>query len=287
MRRHALLVGSAGLVAAAALLAASAAIGQDAKGPVARQPAGPLPAQLHAELARAPLPALRSAADVRAFVTAAGAAPVARREEIRAIVRRARENDEVAKGLIAEFEVAQRGDFSRALVALSLLGEQSHPAATGYLARFLQRPLPRGGKPTTESGISPEAEALERLQVKAANALPYARTTEAAQATLNVVRTHPLKAVRIEAASSYLWNAPDKDAARKILSRYLRKDELPVLDRPVRDQGMTGEQFNRQLAIYLDRHPELRAPAPARLRVIRRPRPDEQPGPPPPSEETR
>jgi hypothetical protein len=265
---------------ALACLAATPALAQDQTRPAARQPAGPPPDAVRARLAKVPLPALKSAADVPAFVDAASAAPVARREEIRAIVQRAQKNPDVAKGLIAAFETAQRTDFSRALVTLALIGEQRHPTGTEFLTKFVRQAPPRGSKPTNESGISPEAETLDRLQVKAANALPYARTAPALQATLDIVRSHPSKAVRVEAASSYLWNTGNTEAARSTLTKYLRKDELMVLDRPVRTEGMTGEQFNRQLAVYLDRHPEVRAPAPKLGRAPRRSVEETSPAPP-------
>jgi hypothetical protein len=289
MIRDVFLLGGAVLLAMPALLSSSVAFGQDGTtaGPVGRQPSGPPPTELRAEAASAPLPALRSAGDVRAFIDAASAAPVSRREEVRATIQRTRNIVDVAKGLIAEFEIAQKTDFSRALVILSLIGEQRSPAGTSYLVKFIRRPLPSGSRPTTESGVSPEAEALERLQVKAANALPYASTAQALQATLEVVRSHPLKPVRIEAASSYLWNTGNSEEARRTLSRFLRKDELLVLDRPVRDQGTTAEQFNRQLALYLDRHPEVRAPAPTRGPGAPSTGVQEPAGPPPPSESGR
>ena len=126
---------------------------------------------------------------------------------------------------------------------------------------------------------------MERLQVKAANALPYARTNEAFKATLEVVAKHPLKPVRVEAASSYLWNAGNSEEARRTLTRYLRKDELMLLDRPVREPGSSAKEFNRLLAVYLERHPELRAPAPQRGdrgRLTRQNVAEEPAGPPPP-----
>lgn len=232
-----------------------------AQGPKSTQPGGPAPRELRSTRKNA-LPPLARGDDVPAFIAAASAAPVSQREEIRAILGKQRENGEIANRLIAEFETARRSDFSRALVILSLIGEQGNPAATTFLARFIREPLPKGGVPNVELGLSAEAEALERLQVKAANSLPYPRTREALQATLEVVKSHPLKAVRAEAASSYLWNSGNSEKARRILAGYLRRDELMLLDRPVRDAQMNAQQFNALLSRYLERHPELRAPAP-------------------------
>lgn len=232
--------------------------------PAATTPAGPPPDVLRAAIARQPLPRLASAADVPAFVDAAGMAPVARREELRKLISSAQDNTEIANRLIAEFEAARKRDFSRALVVLALLGEQRNPTGVAFLVKFVWQPLPKGGPVLKELGISAAAETQERLQVKAANGIPYARTPQALKATLEIAARHPLKAVRIEAASSYLWNQGNSEDARRTLAAVLRKDELVVLDRPVRDAGMTGQEFNRQLALYLKRHPELQPPPPQR-----------------------
>lgn len=232
--------------------------------PASTTPPGPAPEVLREQLARRPLPRLADASDVPAFVAAAGSAPVARREEIRAIVDGAHDNPAIAKSLIAEFENARTTDFSRALVLLSLIGEQRNPEGVAFLIEFVWRPLPKGGREIQELGMSAEAEAMERLQVQAANAIPYARTEKALQAALEIAAKHPLKAVRIEAASSYLWNQHNSEQARRALAAVLRKDELVVLDRPVHDAGMSAKEFNSQITRYLELHPELRPPAPER-----------------------
>jgi hypothetical protein len=254
-------------------------------GPTASTPSSPAPDVLRAGLAHQPLPQLVDASDVQAFVVAAGAAPVARREEIRAIIDGAHDNTEITKSLIREFEAAQTTDFSRALVLLSLIGEQRNPAGVAFLVDFVWQPLPKGGPVIEELGMSAEAEAMERLQVKAANAIPYARTEKALQAALEIAAKHPLKTVRIEAASSYLWNQRNSDQARRALAAVLRKDDLVVLDRPVHDTGMSAREFNSQIANYLDRHPELQPPAPRRTgRGKPGPATERTTLPPPPSE---
>ncbi|MEO7072489.1 MAG: hypothetical protein ABI300_05775 [Rhodanobacter sp.] len=258
---------------AAALLALCACVKtrtapatSDAGPPATTAPAGQAPRVLRAAAGTRPLPRLKNGDDVTAFVDAAGAVPVARREELRQVIGNARDDDKIAQRLIAQFEDARKHDFSRALVVLALLGEQRNPTGTAYLIKFVWQPLPKGGPVREELGLSAAAEAQERLQVKAANAIPYARTPKALQATLEIAGRHPLKAVRLEAASSYLWNQGNSEEARRKLSAVLRRDELPVLDRPVRDAGMSARDFNRELAIYLKRHPELQPPNPEKSR---------------------
>lgn len=257
------------LVAGSTLLGACVASGPVIKppadsGPATTTSAGPAPEVLRAAIAQQPLPRLVSGADVAAFVDAAGLAPVARREALRHVIGDAHDNTDIANQLIAEFEAARTRDFSRALVVLALLGEQRNPAGTAFLNKFVWEPLPQGGPVLTELGLSAAAEAQERLQVKAVNAIPYARTPQALRLTLEIAARHPLKAVRIEAASSYLWNQGNSAVARRTLAAALRRDEQAVLDRPVRDAGMRAQDFNRQLADYLRRHPELQPPAPER-----------------------
>lgn len=231
-----------------------------------RGAAGPSPAELAEQRQRRPLPPLAQALDVPAFIDAAGAAPVSRREEIRAQVQRVQADSAIAQRLIAEFERAEKTDHSRALVILSLLGELRNPAGTAFLIDYVWRPLPTGGRIIAELGVSAEHEAMERLQAKAANAIAYARTQEASKAALDLAGRHPSRAVRAEAASSYLWNQRGSEEARRLLSQALRRDERALLDRPVRDAGMSAEQFNRLLADYLERHPQLRPPVPQRSR---------------------
>jgi hypothetical protein len=247
-----------GLVLATACVRSSA--------PVPRHPVGPSPAELAGRRQSEPLPPLAQAGDVAAFVSAAGAAPVSRREEIRARIQRVQADAAIAQGLIAEFRAAEKTDHSRALVILSLLGELRNPVGTAFLIDYVWKPLPTGGEIIAELGVSAEHEDMERLQVKAANAIAYARTEEASRTALELAGRHPSRAVRAEAASSYLWNQGGSDEARRLLSQYLRRDEQALLDRPVRDVGMSGEEFNRLLGLYLKRNPQLRPPAPQRTR---------------------
>lgn len=256
-------------------------------GPATTTPSGPAPEVLRAGIAQQPLPPLTSAADVPAFVDAAAVAPVSRREQLRELIGSAQGDTEIANRLIAEFEVARKTDFSRALVILALLGEQRNPAGVAFLTKFVWQPLPQGGPVLRELGISAAAETQERLQVKAANGIPYARTPQALKATLEIAARHPLQAVRIEAASSYLWNQGNSEQARRALAGVLRKDELMVLDRPVRVDGMSAQEFNRQLTRYLRLHPELQPPPPERSGQGKPRQPAQDAALPPPPDESK
>ncbi len=210
------------------------------------------------------MPSLSSAGDVAPFVAFAIEAPVSRREEVRAAIQAAQGNAAVANALIADFEQAAAADFSHALVTLSLLGEQRNPAGTQFLIAYVARPLPERGVPMQESGVSAQYEAAVRLQAHAALSIGYARTDQALEALLNVVSRHPSAAVRAEAAASILYNWSDNAQVRGQLAQRLRREDRALLDRPVRTDGMSGAEFNRRLALYLEAHPELRPPPPAR-----------------------
>ncbi|MDR5796470.1 hypothetical protein QCE49_24090 [Caballeronia sp. LZ008] len=273
MKCHILLRTKAMLLAVPVLLAgcaipesngSSVSVGTPKGAPTAAQSRGLSPAQSRSVRESASLPALRGPQDVPSFVAAASVAPVSKREVVRSAIQASKNNEAIASELITEFNRARKVDFSQALVVLSLIGEQRSSTGTKFLIEFLHQPLPLDGQETSELGLSPEAEAMERLQVKAANGLPYARTAGALQATLEVVAEHPLKPVRVEAASSYLWNAGNTDKARRRLSQYLREDERLLVHRPVRVDGMSPNEFNRQLAVYAERYPELKAPEPTR-----------------------
>ena len=243
--------------------------------PARQEAAGPSPKELVEESQNSAMPDFSGAQHVAQFVDWASAAPVTRREEIRDQIHEARNNNEIALGLIREFQNAEQVDHSRALVILALLGEQRNATGVEFLIEYVWKDLPREGPGMVESGTTLEFQNMERLQVKAVNGLAYTKDPKALREVLEVVSKHPSKAVRAEAASSYLWNHEDLESARETLSQYLRKDELALLDRPVRGPDMEGEEFNNLLAIFLENHPELQPPEPMKHDPVEDDRPEE------------
>lgn len=236
--------------------------------PTRQAAAEPSPKKLIEERQNSVMPDFYERAHVARFVDWASAAPVSRREEIRAHVHNAQDSDAIARGLIEAFQKSEREDHSRALVILALLGELRNPIGTEFLIEYAWRELPTGGPVMVETGVSLEHQNMVRLQVKAVNGLAYTKNPEVLQGVLEIVAKHPSRAVRTEAASSYLWNQGDTDSVRKMLSQYVRDGESALIDRPVRGVDMSGEQFNRQLELFLKRHPELQPAAPKERKPI-------------------
>ncbi len=236
--------------------------------PTRQEAAGPSPKELIEERQNSVMPDFFERSHVAQFVDWATAAPVSRREEIRAQMHKAQDSDAIAKGLIEAFQKAEREDHTRALVILALLGELRNPTGTEFLIEYVWRELPTGGPVMVETGVSLERQNMVRLQVKAVNGLAYTRDPKVLREVLEIVAKHPSKAVRTEAASSYLWNQGNSESARKTLSQYVREGESALIDRPVRGVDMSGEQFNRQLELFLKRHPELQPPAPTQREPV-------------------
>ena len=198
------------------------------------------------------------------FIEWATASTVNEREDARRVIEQARDNQDVAKALCDEASRAQKDDHSRALVVLSILGEQRSQLGEECLIRFAHLPFPQDGKRTTEGEIV-EQTAIATLQAKAIDGLAYMRTKSGDQEVLRQVQEHPSIIVRAEAINAYLWNHRDTpDEARATLSRYVRKGEEIYLDRLRRDEGEGAQSFNRKLEAYLKAHPNLMPPTPQR-----------------------
>jgi hypothetical protein len=198
-----------------------------------------------------------------AFISWASNSLPGDREAARAAIAAASNDSEVAT---AVGEVALRSyqaDSSRALVALSILGEMRNGAGTGYLKHFLNMPLPQAG--TVVEGEILEQTAVASLQAKAVDGLAYLRNAEGDEAVLRAVREHPSKIVRAEAIDAYLWNHGDSEEARQTLRGHVRQGEEIFLERIRRVEGQSGEEFNQKLAAYLQAHPELIPPDPQRV----------------------
>lgn len=127
---------------------------------------------------------------------------------------------------------------------------------------YVWEPLPENGIPMKESGISIERYNKELLQSKAVAGLAYLRNPTADQNVLEVVAKHPSNAVRAEAVTTYLWNNKSSKEVKNILRQYVRRGEDLFIDRLIRTSNMSGEEFNRDLVNYLEKHPELIPPAP-------------------------
>jgi hypothetical protein len=241
--------------------------GRDA--PATNTPGGPSPSTILKSYKPHSPPALTSAADVPGFLNWAGASHVDERDDARKVLAEAANRADVIDGFIQEIERVQTIDHTRALLALALLGETRSPNAQNFLAEFAQRPLPTGG--TVIEGEIIEQTRAAQLQAKAVDGLAYANTETSNRTVTQIIAGHPSKIVRAEAINAYLWNHGDSDDARRFLAQFVRRDELILLDRVRRDTGETAESFNRKLAVFLEKHPQLAPPPPEKLRSERKP----------------
>ncbi len=235
--------------------------------PATNTPGGPSPSTLLKSYKPHSPPALSSASDVPRFLDWAGASHADERDDARKVLAEAASRPEVIDGFIKEIERVQTADHTRALLALALLGETRNPTAQDFFAEFARRPLPATG--TVIEGEIIEQTRAAQLQAKAVDGLAYANTEASNRAVTQIIAEHPSKIVRAEAINAYLWNHGDSDEARKFLTQFVRKDDLILLDRVRRNTGETADVFNRKLAAFLDKHPELAPPPPDKLSTTR------------------
>ncbi|MHC2148952.1 hypothetical protein [Pseudomonas sp. 210_17 TE3656] len=234
--------------------------GCDQDAPGSSTAAGPRPSTILAQYKLHSPPPLASAADVPKFLDWAGASHVDEKEDARTKVVAAASNNEIIQAFIDEIERVQVSDQTRALLALALLGETHSPGAESFFAEFAIRPLPNEG--AVVDGEIIEQTRAAQLQAKAVDGLAYFNNERTNTLVMEIVRNHPSKIVRAEAINAYLWNHGDSDAARRMLSHYVRNDESIFLDRVRRNPGERAESFNRKLEQFLVRHPDVVPPSP-------------------------
>lgn len=256
-------------VIAVALLPACKPAKAPADAPGTNTAGGPRPSEILESYKKHSPPALTSGNDVPRFLDWAGASHVDEREDARKAIGAAGNNQDVVQALINEVERAKTFDHTRALLALALLGETRSPEAQAFFMEFAQRPLPTDG-PVIEGEIIEQTRAAQ-LQAKAVDGLAYANNESSNKVVTEIIANHPSKIVRAEAINAYLWNHEDSDDARKLLSQYVRKDELILIDRVRRKTGENAESFNRKLDQFLKQHPEVVPPQPEKLEARQKP----------------
>lgn len=250
---------------------ASAAHPTPAEGPIgspaSSQAPDPMPSSRFGERTLHQPPALTgsnetAAAQADMFLDWASRSTPQEQDDGRRVLAAASRNDDIARAFFQAAMAAEKSDHSRALMALSLLGEMRNRAVEPLLREFVRRPLPTHG--TLVDGEIIEQTALATLQAKAIDGLAYLNTETANLEVLRAVARHPSRIVRAEAIDAYLWNQGGSEEARETLRRYVRKDEEVFLDRVRRERGESARSFNRKLKAYLAAHPEAVPPAPQR-----------------------
>ena len=154
-------------------------------------------------------------------------------------------------------------DFTRSLLALSVLGEMRSPVGRDCFQKLLHRPLPEKG--IVANGENVEQTKLAMLQAKAVDGLAYLRAPVTDREVLWAAGKHPSRIVRAEAIEAYLWNHKDSKEARTTLLKYVQPKERVFVDRVRREPTEEAAAFNRKLTVFLKAHPEAVAPAPKRI----------------------
>lgn len=198
-----------------------------------------------------------------AFLDWAGASTVGQREEIRRMLEGAREYKAVASAFCEEANRTAESDFTRSLLALSVLGEMRSTVGEECFRKLLHRPLPEKG--IVANGENVEQTKLATLQAKAVDGLAYMRSATGDREVLWAAGKHASRIVRAEAIAAYLWNHKDSREARATLLKYVQPKERIFVDRVRREPNEGAASFNRKLAAFLKAHPEAAAPAAKRL----------------------
>lgn len=204
------------------------------------------------------VPEQEAARAALAFLDWAGAAPAGQREEIRRVLEAARDYKAVASTFCEEAKRTAESDFTRSLLALSVLGEMRSPVGRQCFQELLHRPFPDKG--IVADGENVEQTKLAMLQAKAVDGLAYLREAASDSEVLWAVGKHPSRIVRAEAIEAYLWNHKDSTEARSTLLKYVQPRERIFVDRVRREPSEEAGVFNRKLETFLKAHPEAAAP---------------------------
>lgn len=207
------------------------------------------------------------------FVDWAADSTLDQREEGRAAIQAAQGNNAMAEALTKIALDNMNKDHSRALIALSVLGEMRNPVGEKGLTQIVNMPLP-DAKPTGFEGEVPERTALATLEAKAIEGVAYMKSRTSFTEVLTQISRHPSKTVRSAAIKAFLYNYGDNPDTRGLLSQYVQENELILIDRPVRDIGESGESFNQKLEVFLKLHPEVQPPNPDKGETVGPPLPD-------------
>ena len=195
---------------------------------------------------------------VEAFVDWAAASLPEEEEDLRNALDAARANAYVVRAFIAEVERARPFDWSRAVVALTLLGSMRNLTALPFLVDFVRLPLPTEGTYASEGPLPDnepiEASGLAMLQEIAVDGLALLGTQEANDEVVRVAVEHPSVSVRAEAIRAYI--ASRGQEGRDEIQGAIRPEDSVFLDRFENRDTPDGPPFDERLQEFLAQHPE-------------------------------
>lgn len=187
------------------------------------------------------------------FLVWAATSPRVQKEAVRAEIAARSGDEKISTQIQKLYPEILRDDFDFALVTLGVLGELKAKNSVKFFAGVLNQGYP-ADKTAADPGLT-RREAIELLQSKAVQGLAYLGDDAATAIVLEAARSHPSRAVRSTAAEAFMFNAANKDDARKKLEDTLRAEDKVFLDTVSKGAMRNQEEFNKQLAEFYQRHP--------------------------------
>ena len=175
-------------------------------------------------------------------------------EQIREAIHNAEKDSLLVDGLIARFKNVRSQDLGRGLVILSILGELGSEQAI-YFYRDILKDEKEVEEHLTGEYMS-DRDILEMYQTKVIQSLAYIKSELSDSLVLDYIRWHPAIAVRAAAIEAYMYNHGDSDEAKSILKNVLDEDDYVYLDRTRRNKRQSSVEFNKELVMFYDDHPE-------------------------------
>jgi hypothetical protein len=89
--------------------------------------------------------------------------------------------------------------------------------------------------------------------VKAVEGIGYMRVEEGFNLLIDIMLNHESDVVRIAAVDAYMWNHNDSASAAETLYGALPPELHKYVQRPRFHRGMNVDEFNRQLASWIEK----------------------------------
>jgi len=152
------------------------------------------------------------------------------------------EQPNVVSALSHYYHGLDKQDFSKRILTVKVLGALRRNDSLPILRSIVL-------EPGNQEGESPKYQLGKRnyddiVRSRAIRGITYLRTSEALKETIHVIKTHPSRAVRIEAIEAYMWNLGDSEAAAATLYRVAPEVLRRYITRPRFYRGMDPTEFD-------------------------------------------
>ncbi len=206
-----------------------------------------------------------SAETIDEFIQWAAGVPAGEVEVIRERIANAREDENLIDQLTKELWRLPVRDVSRHGLLLSTIGELRDPRAASVLIKFIWYDgeiAPGDDRKRFLHSCSFEADGSEVLRARATEMLSYLSSSEAAEATLEIVARHPSDFVRAAAIDAHMFNAGDSPEAAEQLHKTVREEDRWRVGLPRLTRDVDPEEFERAVLAFYEQYPQERPPAP-------------------------